>query len=284
MKKAIALISLVTLASIVQAQEPKMSYKQITNISYYDKTTTAPATAPANAYRDERCKLDVYYPENCTGFATLIWFHGGGLSSGDKFLPETLKEQGIAVVTPAYRLSGDKARCPDYIEDAAAATAWTLKNIHRYGGDPRKVFICGSSAGGYLSAIVGMDKCRLATFGCSNRDLAGIIPMTGQVTTHFQIKKERNLPDAQTVVDPLAPIYHISKDLPPILLVVGDRKLDWPARTEENFFLAGLLVRVAGHSATEIVELPGYDHGKACGAFEPVLKFVKKLSANPPKE
>jgi acetyl esterase/lipase len=260
-----------------------MTYKQVTNIAYYDKTTTsAPATQPANAYRDERCKLDLYYPENCKGFATLIWFHGGGLTGGEKFLPEMLKEQGIAIVTPNYRLSSDRAKCPDYIEDAAAATAWTLKNIQNFGGDPKKVFISGSSAGGYLSAMVGMDGQWLKKFGCSNRDLAGIIPMTGQMTTHFQIKNERKIPQTQTVVDEFAPISHISKDLPPMLLVVGDRKLDWPARTEENLLLAGLLGRVAGNTTTEIIELQGYDHGMACGAFPPVLNFVHRIAASQP--
>jgi acetyl esterase/lipase len=269
---------LMILVSTANGQTPKPTYKQITDISYYS------APAPANAYRTERCKLDLYYPEQAKGFATLIWFHGGGLTGGSKGLPAALKEQNIAVVTPNYRLSGAKAHCPDYIEDAAAATAWTLKNIKTYGGDPAKVFISGSSAGGYLSAMVGMDPEWLKKFGCSNLQLAGIIPMSGQMTTHFQIKNERKTPNEQTVIDRFAPIFHINKNLPPILLVVGDRKLDWPARTEENFFLAGLLRRVAGHPATEIIELEGYDHGKTCDAFPPVLNFVKRLAATPPKK
>jgi acetyl esterase/lipase len=277
MKKTLIGLSFVLIASIAQAQEPSMTYKQISDIPYYDKTTTT--TQPANVYQTERCKLDLYYPENAKGFATLIWFHGGGLTGGEKCLPDALKNQNIAIVTPNYRLSGDKAKCPDYIQDAAAATAWTLKNIKNYGGDPKKVFICGSSAGGYLSAMVGMDGEWLKTFGCSNQELAGIIPMTGQMTTHFQIKNERNIPQTQTIVDKFAPISHISKDLPPILLIVGDRKCDWPARTEENLFLAGLLQRVACHTQTQIIELQGYDHGMACGAFPPVLTFVHRVAA-----
>ncbi len=254
-----------------------MTYRQISDIAYYDENTIV-GTQVSNAYRDARCKLDLYYPEGHRNFTTLIWFHGGGLTEGEKFLPQGLMNQGIAVVTPGYRLSGDQAKCPDYIEDAAAATAWTLKNISTYGGDPKKVFISGSSAGGYLSAMVGMDHKWLDKFGCCNRDLAGIISMTGQMTTHFQIVNERRLTQPQVVVDAFAPVFHISKDLPPILLVVGDRNLDVPARTEENFFLAALLRRVAGHLATEIIELEGYDHGQACEAFDPVLKFIKTVS------
>lgn len=43
----------------------------------------------------ERCVLDVYYPLNTKGFVTLVWFHGGGLTGGNKELPEALKENGI---------------------------------------------------------------------------------------------------------------------------------------------------------------------------------------------
>jgi len=256
-----------------------MTYRQIKNISYYDKSITANSELQTeNAYRAERCKLDLYYPEGRQDFPTLIWFHGGGITEGEKYLPQGLLERNLAVVTPNYRLSGNRAQCPDYIEDAAAATAWTLKNISTYGGDPKKVFISGSSAGGYLSAMVGMDGTWLKKLGCCHRDLAGIISMTGQMTTHFQINCERNLSQTPIVIDALAPMSHISRDLPPILLLVGDRDLDIPARTEENLLLAAILRRIAGHPATEIVELQGYDHSNACEAFDPVLKFIQKFS------
>ncbi len=56
-----------------------------------------------------------------------------------------------------YRLS-PKVQHPVYIEDAAAAVAWTFRNIASYGGDPDKIFVTGISAGGYLTAMVGLDK------------------------------------------------------------------------------------------------------------------------------
>jgi acetyl esterase/lipase len=34
---------------------------------------------------------------------------------------------------------------PAFLEDAAAATAWVLRNIGRYGGDSNKVFVAGHS-------------------------------------------------------------------------------------------------------------------------------------------
>ena len=50
------------------------------------------------AYMRERCRLDVYFPQNEEEFSTVVWFHGGGLKAGHKLIPETLKKQGFAVV------------------------------------------------------------------------------------------------------------------------------------------------------------------------------------------
>ena len=85
-------------------------------------------------YERERCKLDVHLPAESKDFATLVWFHGGGLTAGSKDSKETTKivrgltEAGLAVVVPNYRLS-PKAAYPAYIQDAAAACAWARSAI-----------------------------------------------------------------------------------------------------------------------------------------------------------
>lgn len=72
--------------------------------------------------------------------------------------------QGFAVVAVNYRLS-PKAQNPAYTEDAAAAVAWAYKHIEEYGGSPRRVFVTGHSAGGYLTLMVGLDKSYLQNTG-----------------------------------------------------------------------------------------------------------------------
>ena len=47
--------------------------------------------------RRTRCKLDLYRPKSVKGFATVVWFHGGGLRSGEKSIPNQLRSQGLAV-------------------------------------------------------------------------------------------------------------------------------------------------------------------------------------------
>ena len=223
-------------------------------IAYYD------ATELKNDYQKEQCKLDITYPTNRPGFATLIWFHGGGLTKGSRNFPK-IDASDIACVTVDYRLS-PKVECPGYLEDAAAATAWVIRNIEKYGGNPKEVFISGHSAGGYLAMMIGMDPRWLAKENLSNHQLAGIIPVSGQATTHFLIKKLRGDTGEplRPLIDEYAPLYYASKNLPPICLIVGDRKIDWKCRVEENQLLAATL-RSMGHPMVEFWEMGGLGHG-----------------------
>src|SRR5690606_9940951 len=117
-----------------------------------------------------------------------------------KHISEKLKNKGIAVVAVNYRLN-PKVNCPAYIEDAAAAVAWTFKHIAEFGGDPEKIVVSGHSAGGYLASMVGLDKQWLAKYEIDANRIAMLIPFSGHCITHMTIRKERGIPDTQPVVD-----------------------------------------------------------------------------------
>ncbi len=97
------------------------NYRLEENIPY--RTTGDPYTL-------ERCKLDVYYPESEKDRPVVVWFHGGGLSGGEKFIPDELKNYSMVVVAVNYRLL-PKATLHDCIEDAAASVAWTFGQIEK---------------------------------------------------------------------------------------------------------------------------------------------------------
>ena len=241
-----------------------VSAQTIKDIPYYEKD--APAQGNVE-YRAERCKLTLIIPEGKKGFPTLINFHGGGLSRGKGGFPNHFDRSQMCGVAVNYRLSSDRAQCPDYIYDAAAAVAWVVKNIEKYGGDPKKVYVTGHSAGGYLTAMIALDKKYLNTFGVEPHQIAGYYPVSGQMSTHFRILAERkakgvNVPDF--MVDEYAPIYHAAKNAPNIVFFVGDTNCDWPARVEENALLAARLVRIYKNSHVKIVENPFGTHG-SCG-------------------
>ena len=224
----------------------------------------------------ERCRLDVYYPTGTTGFATVVWFHGGGLTSGERFIPDELRQKGIAVVAANYRLS-PQVSSPTYIEDAAAAVAWAFRSIEQYGGSPKRIIVSGHSAGGYLAAMVGLDKRWLEAHDIDADRLAGIAPYSGHAITHFTVRKERGIPGTQPVVDDLAPLYHVRKDAPPILLITGDRDKELLGRYEETAYFWRML-KEAGHERAELFELEGYDHGQMAGPAHPLLlRFIQSL-------
>ena len=229
-------------------------------------------------YMKERCRLDVYYPTDVADFATVVWFHGGGLKAGNRHIPDELKKQGLAVVAVNYRLH-PKVTAPAYIEDAAAAVAWTLANIHQYGGSPQKIYVSGHSAGGYLTSMVGLDRRWLDAHDVDANRIAGLIPLSGHTITHFTVRDERNIPLNQPIVDDMAPLFHVRKDAPPLLLVTGDRELEMAGRYEENAYLWRMM-KETGHADTQLFELDGFNHGTmvrpGCALL---LEFVRRHSA-----
>ena len=211
-----------------------------------------------NDYAIKNCQLDFYYPINKKAFATVIWMHGGGLSGGKKEIPEKLMNQGFAVIGIEYRRSPE-VLCKLIIEDAAAAVAWTFRNIAKYGGDTTQIFLSGHSAGGYLDLMVSMDKKWLAAYNIDANRIAGILPLSPQTITHFKIRKEMGIPDTQPVIDVYAPLFHVRKDLPPLVLITGDRELEMLGRYEENAYLMRMM-KLNGHKQTTLYELDGFGH------------------------
>lgn len=225
-------------------------YNYVQNISYVSEDET-------DVYRKERCVLDVYYPDTDKGFATLVWFHGGGLEGGNKELLEGFRRQGFAVVSVNYRLF-PKCKCPDYIDDAAMAVAWTFANIASYGGCPDQIYVSGHSAGGYLALMVTLAKEYTAQYGLDADRIAKSYPVSGQTVTHYTIRKERGLPDGIPVIDGYAPMSHAGRGGAPMVLISGDRELEMLARYEENAHLQALLEHF-GHDSV-LYEMQGFNH------------------------
>jgi acetyl esterase/lipase len=215
---------------------------------------------PDSEYASEQCKLDVFYPKGVEKFPTIVWFHGGGMRMGERQWGEIVAQrfvpEGIAVVTVSYRFS-PIVKNPVYIEDAAAAIAWTFENIKNYGGDPEKIFLSGHSAGGYLTLINGMDKRYLAKHNISNMSLAGLMPISGQTITHSTIRGERGIPEGTQMVDEFAALYYANIVGPPCLCICGSD--DLPLRSAENIYFVEVQ-KSAGNKNISFIEVEGRDH------------------------
>jgi acetyl esterase/lipase len=252
----------------VSVPDAAPAYTELKDLSYRPDAT--------NDYAQSRCKLDLYLPSQVKDFATVVWFHGGGITGGNKSIPKQLKEQGIAVVAVNYRLY-PKVACPVYLEDAAASVAWVFKNIETYGGSAKRIFVSGHSAGGYLTSMVGLDKQYLAKHAIDANDIAGLIPFSGHTITHFTVRKEQGIDKTQPTIDAFAPLFHVRKDAPPLVLITGDREIEMLGRYEENAYLYRMM-KVVGHEQVSLHELKGMNHGQMPeGAFPILLEQVREI-------
>ncbi len=194
-------------------------------------------------YEKQRCALDLHVPKGKTAFPTLVWFHGGGIRNGDKAndvtlgVAHTLAKQGVAVAAVNYRLSPE-VQFPAYIEDCAASVKWIRDRIARHGGDSKRVFIGGHSAGGYLTMIL-IDPRYFDETGLNYTDIAGLIPVSGQMVTHSTVRAERKMSENRVIVDQAAPLFHVRESLPRTLLIAADD--DLPMRLEENVLMEAAL-------------------------------------------
>ena len=157
------------------AQTGNFAMESIRNLSYYDGDE-------ADAVRH---KLDIHRPKDCQDYPVLFFVHGGGWVEGNKdhfgiysVIARTLARQGVGMVCPNYRLS-PQVKHPEHIRDVAKAFAWTSRNIGKYGGNPRALFVGGHSAGGHLSALLATDERYLKAEGLGLSSIRGAMPVSG---------------------------------------------------------------------------------------------------------
>lgn len=241
-KNAIIVLLLALGISLYADNAAKTANQSLKDISYLSEPTD-------DDYRNKMSKLDLYIPEDVTNFPTLVYFHGGGLTAGEREGPTWMVKQGIAVVAVGYRLY-PKGKHPDYITDCASATSWVFENIEAYGGDPNKIFIGGYSAGAYLAAMLAMDKKYLKVQGVDANNLAGALIQSGQMITHFTVREQLGYQKKQGVCDENSPMYHIQRTPFPIFLQCGDN--DYPSRQEENRLFESMMIKYAGQPRDKI--------------------------------
>jgi acetyl esterase/lipase len=205
-----------------------------------DITYVEGAAADANKH-----KLDLYAPKGRRDFAVLIFIHGGTWRSGDRSLYPALgnrfAKEGLGVVIPSYRLMPG-APHPAQIEDTTAAIEWVIRNIGQYGGDPKRIYLSGHSAGGHLAAFVGLDKKFWP-------NLKGVLALSGVYDVS---------PLAMFPADKVdgSPMHRVAPGAPPFLVTYCQN--DYPSLpAEARKFHAALLA--AGDSA-ELVYIPNKNH------------------------
>ncbi|MDJ0770099.1 MAG: carboxylesterase family protein [Ilumatobacter sp.] len=103
---------------------------------------------------DDCLSLSVWAPDGAEGLPVMVWFHGGGLTTGSAHEPyyigDQLAARGTVVVNVNYRLGALGFLDGNWgFLDQVEALDWVQDNIAGFGGDPGRVTIFGESAGGF---------------------------------------------------------------------------------------------------------------------------------------
>lgn len=255
-----ALLSGCSPFKLVNALVPSASYRATSDVAY--------GTHP-------RQRLDVYRPVIANSASPVaVFFYGGNWDSGERgnylFVGEALASKGIVAVIPDYRLYPE-VRFPDFLQDCASAVRWTFDHIGDFGGDAKRLFLMGHSAGGYNAAMLALDPQYLRAAQVDPRRVRGLIglagpydflPLTGETT-----KAVFGYPDTSPATQP---INFVSSDDPPALLVTGDA--DQTVNPGNSARLAARL-RKSGVAVREIV-YPGVSHTKLVGALAAPFRSI----------
>jgi len=189
-------------------------------------------------------KFDLYTPadlkenQKCPG---IVIIHGGGWQSGDKTwlrqenIGKTLASHGYVCISINYLLSKGQKTWPVNLHDCKKAVQFLRVNAEKYHIDPDNIGVIGGSAGGHLSAMVGVtgDVNELNPAGLYKGvscKVQAVVDLYG-VNDFMAIKKLDddcipNFLGATKDKNPeiwkyASPVSHITKNDPPFLIMHG---------------------------------------------------------------
>ncbi len=108
-------------------------------------------------YGDSPTELLDIYPADVPNAPVFVFIHGGywrALTKEDSAcVVPALHAAGVTVVVVDYDLM-PTASLDHIVDQVRKATAWVFHNIARFGGDPQRIHVSGSSAGGHLAGML----------------------------------------------------------------------------------------------------------------------------------
>lgn len=176
---------------------------------------------------DPRQTLDVYIPDGLKAPAPmLLFFYGGSWQSGSRNdyagFGQAFASKGIITLVADYRLY-PQVKFPAFVEDGAQALAFAHGHAAEWGGDGKRLFVAGHSAGAYIAVMLGSDGRYLKQAGGDYSWVRCVIGVSGPY-------------DFLPLKDPayvamfhgannraILPITYVDRDpaRPPMLLVTG---------------------------------------------------------------
>ena len=168
-----------------------------------------------------RHKLDIYRPCGERGRAVILFLYGGGWTSGERsthgFAGAALASRGFTVIIPDYRLYPE-AQFPEFVEDAARAYGWAVRNE----GKDKPVFVMGHSAGAHMAALIALDDRYIKNHGGGLLRPAGLIGLAGPYAFDPTTwPTTRDIFATAKTANKARPAAHVDGNAPPALLFHG---------------------------------------------------------------
>lgn len=217
--------------------------------------------------------MDVYQPEQGNGAGVLFMVSGGWFS---KWAPprqamgllKPLLDKGFTVFAVRHG-SSPKYVVPEIVEDVRRSVRFVRLNADDYGVDPKRLGVCGFSAGGHLSLVLGTmsdegdpdskdkvlqvsDRVAAVVAYFPPTDLRPYVKPTSPYRKNFPaLRFDPN--DASDV----SPLLHTSDDDPPTLMIHGDKDTLVPLWHSEKMCVA---LKAKGIES-ELLVIEGAGHG-----------------------
>ncbi len=200
--------------------------------------------------QNESAPLDIHAPPGAGPHPVLVWLHSVDGAIGDAHLSEEqisrINAAGHVLVSVEYSVA--LTRHPAQIENAAAAVAYTYRNIARFGGDPSRIRLFGAGTGAHLAALLAVDARWLKAQGMTPDVIEGVVLLratTLDLEASMRQASDRNQylrlagqwgdqPEGWLQASPLAQIRPENR-VPPFLLLAARDGVREHARQRERF-------------------------------------------------
>jgi len=195
------------------------------------------------------------------------------------YMAPAFTARGVMFASVGYRLA-PMHPWPACFEDCAAAMAWLVKNVAAKGGDPKRIFLGGRSAGGHLSSLLAVRRDWQARHGIPVDAIRGCIPVSGV----YLFGEGSGLTNRPRFLGPVeqknetaaSPLRNIQGTPPPFFMARGEK--DFPHLIRQADDMMAALKKAGSPVALEV--LPGCDHlGTGVPTGDPNSPWMAKAHA-----
>ncbi|MBO0320964.1 alpha/beta hydrolase [Muricauda sp. CAU 1633] len=186
--------------------------------------------------------MRVFFPKDKTTKklnSAIVFFHGGGWRGGSISQFEAhakyYSNKGYVTFLVGYRVKFRNNTTPfESLMDAKSAMRYIKRNAERFRVDSSKIVACGGSAGGHLAAATAL----VSGFNEDTDDMTVSTKPEALVLFNPVIDNGPNGYGFERIGElykSFSPIYNISKDAPPTIILIGSEDELVPIETIENY-------------------------------------------------